>query len=138
MATTNHYNLRDVVLHADRLLHSGTAILRYAMPTAGRIVGIHMASTVANTGAASGITFALGGASLVFTHLSDAANTVEIPSTDTVGDAYVCVMDDTSAANVCQQAEAGDADEDGSVLTITCDGDGTAGAVSMAITIRPV
>ena len=137
MATTDNYNLRDYCLSIPEIDHSTGGAFRFAIPIAGRIVGIYMASIEANTGAASGITFALGGASLVFTHLSDAANTVEIPATDTLGDAYVCVMDNTSSANVALQAEAGDLDAGGSVLTITADGDGTDGRVSMVIRIRP-
>jgi hypothetical protein len=138
MATTDNYNLKDYALTIPDIDHSTGITLRLPIPIAGRIVGIFMASLEANTGAASGITFALGGASLDFQMLSETANNVEIPSTDTLGDAYICVMDNSSAANVALQAEAADLDAGGSVLTITADGGGTDGRCSMVIVIRPL
>ena len=137
MATTDNYNLRDYCLTIPDIDHSTGITLRLPIPIAGRIVGIYMASLEANTGANSGFTFALGGATLAFQHLSDTANTVEIPATDTLGDAYICVMDNTSSANGALQAEAADLDAGGSVLTITADGGGTDGRCSMVIRIRP-
>lgn len=137
MATTDNYNLRDYVLTIPDIDHSTGITLRLPIPIAGRIVGIYMASLEANTGGASGITFALGGTTLAFQMLSETANNVEIPSDDTLGDAYICVMDDTSSANVALQAEAGDLDAGGSVLTIVADGGGTDGRCSMVIRIRP-
>lgn len=136
MATTNHYNLRDYALTTGAIDHSTGATVYIVIPSAGRIVGIYCVSTEANTGAKSGITFAMGGASLAFQMLSETANNLEIPADDTLGDAYICVMDNTSAANVAQQAEAGDLAAGGSVLTITADGGGTDGQCALTFLIR--
>jgi hypothetical protein len=139
MAADNTYNLKDYALVANHASHAAAAACAtFAIPSAGRIVGIYIVSGVANTTGISVLTFSMGGATLVFQRASDTANTVAIPADDAIGDCYVCVMDDSSAANLALEAEDLDEDDGGSVLTCNADGNGTAGYASITVMIRPI